>query len=78
MVSDRFSRKTELFFQPIEKFHFGNVFDRYCKKCGEALSLAQKIWPDLVSALKLYATTTSIYCSNFAGRNNNRAQGNIL
>ena len=36
---------------------------------GEALVLAQKIWPESVSALELYAT--SIYCSNLTGQSNN-------
>ena len=39
------------------------------KRGGEALVLAQKIWPELVSALELYATR--IYCSNLTGQSNN-------
>ena len=35
---------------------------------GEALVLAQKIWPESVSALELYATR--IYCSNLTEQSN--------
>ena len=54
----------------IGKFHFWNVFllHRNSKNCGEAIGRAQKIWPDLVSALKLFATI--IWCEYLAGQNN--------
>ena len=44
------------------------------KYYGDALGLAQKIWLDSVSALKLYAT--SISCSNLTGQSNHNIMKN--